>query len=165
MTFPDTLILEISVQRHFQKLITPPKSCFDSSGLLNIPQVVITSSVVIFVWQMTPKCCYHRQCSCSCTCVFSALAVPGPLQKSSASSSSFSLQVTEEFVNCKATFIAKLPPKNEVEAWSCASQRQCWIFFGQERYIFIQEHLTPGTELDYLSLGYFQLQMQLHLSK
>lgn len=31
--------------------------------------------------------------------------------------------------------------------------------------MFIQEQVTPGIDLDYLSLGYFQVGMPLHLSK
>lgn len=39
----------------FSEIITLWKPCFDSSGLLNIPQVVRTCPVVIFVWQVIPS--------------------------------------------------------------------------------------------------------------
>lgn len=136
---------------------------FGSSGLLTIPQVVRTSPVVIFVRQVTPSAAITGSL---CTCVFSALAVPGPVQKSSASSSSFSLQVTEEFVNCRVTFLSqscRLRTRQKLGAVSPRDSAGC--FFVQERYIFIQGQVTPGTDLDYLSLGYFQPGMQLHLSK
>lgn len=127
LTFPGRLILEISAQRHFQKLTTPPKPCFDSSGLLTIPQVVRTSPVVIFVQQVTPSAAITGSL---CTCVFSALAVPGPVQKSSASSSSFSLQVTEEFVNCRVTFLSqscRLRTRQKLGAVSARDSAGCFL--------------------------------------
>lgn len=108
----ETVFLDLSRQADpgnfssetFSETYNPSKTMFGSSGLLTIPQVVRTSPVVIFVRQVTPSAAITGSL---CTCMFSALAMPGPVQKSSASSSSFSLQVTEEFVNCRVTFLSQ----------------------------------------------------------
>lgn len=83
----------------FSEILTPWKPCFDSSGLLNTAQVVRTCPVVSLVWQVTPSGAVTGSVPALCVHTHLQLWLSGPVQKDSASSSSFSLWATKEFVN------------------------------------------------------------------